>query len=84
MVSVLVPGKAPPTVTDEGDNVHVAPVGQPLATLRLTVPPNPYWGVTLRVELAACPGAEIVTWEGFADRLKSDTVKASGAELEGT
>jgi hypothetical protein len=83
MVNVLVPGEAPPTLTDEGDNVHVAPVGQPLATLRLTVPPNPYWGVTLRVELAVCPGAEMLTGEGFADRSKSDTVNATGTELEG-
>jgi hypothetical protein len=82
MVSVLLPAEAPPTVTDEGENVQVAPVGQPLARLRLTVPPNPYCGVTVIAELPACPGAEIVTGEGLADRLKSVTVIVTTPELE--
>jgi hypothetical protein len=62
--------------------VQVAPVGQPLATLKLTVPLNPFCGVTLRVELPVCPGAEMVTWDGFADTLKSVTVSVTCAEVE--
>jgi hypothetical protein len=34
MVSVLVTGEVLPTVTDVGEKVQLAPVGQPLATLR--------------------------------------------------
>ena len=62
--------------------MQVAPVGQPLAMLKLTVPVNPYCGVTLIVELPVCPGAEIVTGDGFADRLKSITVSITWAEVE--
>jgi hypothetical protein len=82
MVSVLVPGAAPLRVKDGGDNVQVAPGGQPLATLRLTVPLNPYSGVALMVEFPVCPGAEMVTGEGFADRLKSVTVIVTTGEVE--
>jgi hypothetical protein len=82
MVSVLVPAEGPPTVKDEGDNVQVAPGGQPLATVRLTVPPKPYCGVTLIVEFPVCPGAEMVTGDGFAERLKSATVIVNTPEFE--
>jgi hypothetical protein len=38
--------------------------------------------VTLIVEFPACPGAEMVSGDGFADRLKSMTVIVTTAELE--
>jgi hypothetical protein len=82
MVSVLVPAEAPLTKRYVYDNVQVAPGGQPLATLRLTAALNPYSGATLIVELPACPGAEMVTGDGFADRLKSVMVIVTTPELE--
>jgi hypothetical protein len=82
MVSVLVAAEALLTMTDVGESVQVAPVGQPLATLRLTVPVNPFCGATLIVEFPACPGAGIVTGEGFADKLKSETETVAAGEVE--
>jgi hypothetical protein len=41
IASVLVTAEVLPTVTDQGEKVQVAFVGQPLATLRSTVPVNP-------------------------------------------
>jgi hypothetical protein len=71
MVSVLVTAETLLTLTDGDENVQVAPVGQPLPTLRVTGPVNPPSGATLTVEFPACPGAEMVTRRGFADKLKS-------------
>lgn len=34
------------------------------------------------IEFPVCPGAEIVTGEGFADRLKSETVSGVTGEVE--
>ena len=82
MVNVLVTAEALLTVTDDGESVQVAPVGQPPATMRLTVPVNPYCGATLIVEVPAWPGAETVTGEGSADRLKSVMVIEAAAEVE--
>ena len=82
MVSVSATAEALLTLIDGDVNVHVAPVGQPLATLRLTVPMNPFCGVTLMIEVPCCPGAEMVTAEGFADRPKSLTVTEVAAEVE--
>jgi hypothetical protein len=82
MVSALVTAEVLPTVTDEGEKVHVALVGQPLPTLRATVPVNPYCGVTVIVEVPVWPGAEIVTGEGLADTLKSVTYSAATGEAE--
>ena len=61
MVSVLVAAEVPVRLRNEGEKVHVAPVGQPLITLKMTVPLNPYSGVTLRVVFPVCPGAAMVT-----------------------
>jgi len=36
----------------------------------------------LRVELPVCPGAAMVTFDGFAETLKSVTVSVTCAELE--
>jgi hypothetical protein len=82
MFSVLAAGDAPVGLTDAGEIVQVAPVGQPLTTLRLTVPVNPPTEVTFRVVVPVCPGAEILMGEGFADRPKSATVTATAAEVE--
>jgi hypothetical protein len=69
-------------VTDGDAKVQVAAVGQPLATLRVTVPVNPLSGVTLTVDCPDCPGAEMATAEGFADTPKSEMVTAVAPELE--
>jgi hypothetical protein len=82
MVSVLVTAEVLLTVTDGDESVQVAPVGQTPATLRLTVPVNPYCGATLIVEVPVCPGAEMVTGEGFADTLKSVTLTVVAADVE--
>jgi len=82
MVSVLATGEALVGLTDAGDMMQVAPVGQPLATLRLTVSVNPNWGVTVMVELPCCPGAEMLRGEGLADTLKSETATDVAAEVE--
>jgi hypothetical protein len=50
---------------------HVAPVGHPLATLRLTNPTNPFTGVRVSVVVPVCPGAGIVMLAGVAAILKS-------------
>lgn len=82
MVSASVTAEALLRVTDGDVNVQVAPVGQPLATLRLTLPVNPFCGVTLIVEVPCCPGAEMVTGDGFADRPKSPTVTEFLGDVE--
>ena len=83
MVSVLVTAEALLTVTDAGEIVQVAPVGQPLPMLRLTVPVKPATGVTVSVDVPDCPGAEMVTGEGFADRVKPETLMvAASNEVE--
>ena len=82
MVSTSVTADEPLTVTEGEAKAQVAPVGQPLATLRVTAPVNPLCGLTLRVEVPACPGAEMVTGEGFAERAKSLTVADDDAEVE--
>jgi hypothetical protein len=82
MVSVSVTAEVPLTVTEGDASVQVAPVGQPLATLRLTVPVNPNCGATLIVALPPCPGAEMLMGEGFADRLKSATATDVAPEVE--
>lgn len=70
------------TSTEGFAKVQVAPVGQPLATLRSTIPVNTFSGDTLIVEVPGCPGAEMVTGEGFADRVKSETAMADAAEVD--
>ena len=82
IVSVSVTAEAPLTVTEGDARVQVAPVGQPLATLRLTVPVNPDCGVILIVELPPCPGAEMLMGEGLADTPKSVTARGVAAEVE--
>ena len=82
MVSVSVTAEAPLTVTEGDARVQVAPVGQPLATLRLTVPVNPNCGVILIVEVPPWPGAEMLMGEGFADTLKSVTAIGVAADVE--
>ena len=80
IVNVSVTGVALVTLTDGVAKVQVAPVGQPLATERFTVPVNPLTGVMLTAVVPFWPGAEMVTGDGFAERLKS--VTATGAALE--
>ena len=82
MVSTSVAAEAAVTLTDENANVQLAPVGQPLATDKLTVPVNPFCEVTLIVEVPVCPGAEIETGEGFADTPKSVTAREVADEVE--
>jgi hypothetical protein len=82
IVSVEVTADALVGVTDAGAMVQVAPVGQPLVTLRFTVPVNPDIGVTLRVEVPPCPGAEMLRGEGLAERLKSETATAVALEVD--
>ena len=82
MVSVLFAGEAPLTLTDPGEIVQVAPVGQPLATLRLTVPLKPFCPVTPIVELPPCPGAEMLMGEGLAATLKSETATVVAPDVE--
>jgi hypothetical protein len=79
-VSVSVTGEALVTLTDGEVSLQVAPVGQPLATLRLTVPVNPLAGVTLIAVVPVWPAAGMLRGEGVAERLKSET--ATGAALE--
>ena len=62
--------------------VQLAPVGQPLATLRVTAPVNPACGLTLTVEVPVCPGAEIVTVEGLAVTEKSAMAILAVSEVE--
>jgi hypothetical protein len=81
-VSVVVTAEVPVTLTDGEENVQVAPAGQPLVTLRFTVPVNPYRGVMVIAEVPDCPGAEMLTVVGFADTLKSVTVIVVGDEVE--
>jgi hypothetical protein len=83
IVSTSVTADAPLTLTDGDANVQVAPVGQPLATLRFTVPVNPLWGVTLTVVFPVWPGAEITSGDGLADTEKSPTVMLAAPEVEG-
>ena len=82
MVNVLVTADVPVTLTKGGEKLQVAPLGQPLATPKLTVPVNPFCGATLSIELPVCPGAEMVTFDGFADTLKSVTARVTWAEVE--
>jgi len=82
MVNTSVTAEVPLTLTEGEANVQAAPVGQPPTTDRLTVPANPFCGVTLMVEVPGCPGAEIVTGEGFAETPKSVTVREVAAEVE--
>lgn len=83
IVSTSVTAEAPLTVTAGDANVQLAPVGQPLATLRLTVPVNPFCGLTLMVEAPGWPGAEITKGEGLADTEKSPTAMLAALEVEG-
>ena len=49
----------------------------------VTVPVNPFRGVTVIVEVPDCPGAEMLIRVGFAEMPKSVTViVAAGAEVE--
>jgi hypothetical protein len=82
MVSTSVAAEVLLTVTDGEAKVQVAPVGQPLATLRVTVPVNPLSGVTLMVDCPDCPGAEMLSGEGLADTPKSETVTVLAPEVE--
>ncbi len=82
MVSASVTAEELVTLTDGDANVQVAPVGQPLVTLRLTVPVNPPAGVTLMVDCPGCPGAGMMTGEGFADSVKPETVIVVAGEVE--
>jgi len=82
MVSTSVTAEAAVGLTDEDANVQLAPVGQPLATDRLTVPVNPFCDETLIVVVPCWPGAEIVTAVGFADTPKSVTAREVADEVE--
>jgi hypothetical protein len=76
MVRVLVAAATPLGATEVGENVQVAPVGQPLETDKVTVPVKSEIGVTETVDVPLAPGAEILMGEGFAETLKSATVTA--------
>jgi hypothetical protein len=80
IVSVVVTGEVPVTLTDGEENVHIAPVGQPLATPTSTAPVNPFRGVMVIVEIPDCPGAEMFT--GFAEMPKSVTLTVLTAEVD--
>src|SRR5579862_8363100 len=82
IVRVAVTGDALVGLTEAGATTQVAPVGQPLVTLRFTVPVNPDIGVTLMVEAPPCPGAEMLRGEGLAERLKSETATAVALEVD--
>jgi hypothetical protein len=84
IVNIEVTADALVGLTEAGAMVQVAPAGQPLVTLRVTVPVNPNCGVTLMVEFPPCPGAEILRGEGFAERLKSATLTAVAVEVDPT
>ena len=82
MVSRSVTAEVPVTLTEGEANVQVAPVGQPLATVRLTLPVNPPNGATLTIVCPCCPGAGMLTGVGLAERLKSVTVTWVAPEVE--
>lgn len=82
MLSTSVTAVVPVTLTEGEAKVQVAPAGHPLTTDRLTVPVNPFCGLTLIVEVPGCPGAEIVTGEGFAETPKSVTAREVAADVE--
>jgi len=77
-----VAGEEPVKVTDEGETVQVAPVGQAPERIRLTVPLNPYKGLIVSVEFPDCPGAGMMTVAGFAEMLKSRTLTVTGGVVE--
>ena len=81
-VKLLVTAEVPLTVTEEGENVQVDRVGQPLATVRLTVPVNAPCGVVVTVEVPDCPGAEMSIEVGFADTEKSPTATLAEEDWE--
>jgi len=83
MEMAAVAGEEPVKVTDEGETMQVAPVGQAPERIRLTVPLKPFKGLMVTVESPDCPGAGIVMLAGFAPRLKSVTLTAVVTVLEG-
>jgi hypothetical protein len=74
-------GEEPVRVTDEGETVQVVPLGQILATIRLTVPAKPSRGLRVSVEFPVCPAAGMVMVVGFADILKSVTFTVTGGDV---
>lgn len=68
MVRVAVTGELPAMSTDAGEIVQAIP-GELFAQLRLTAPVNPFCGVTEIVVLPDCPGAEMLSVDGLADKL---------------
>ena len=83
MVSVEVAAATPLGATDDGENVQVAPVGQPPATVSVTVPVKSEIGVIERTAEPVAPGVEILMDEGLADTLKSATVTGTATEVDG-
>jgi hypothetical protein len=78
--SMVVGAEEPVTDTDEDENVQAAPAGRP-PQLTLTVPVNPFTGVTVIVELPD-PPAVTVRLAGFAATVKSLTVSVTAVEVE--
>jgi len=83
MVSVVVTGEDPVTLTGVSVQDIPGPAPGKLHPMA-TVPMNPFRGVTVIVEVADCPGAEMLIVVGFADTLKSVTLIVAGAEVEFT
>src|SRR5262249_26222553 len=80
MVSVTVPVVADPLAESEsvllpvagfGVNIGVTPAGKPAVTEKVTLPPNPFAGLTVMVLLPADPPCVMVMLEGEEEREKS-------------
>jgi hypothetical protein len=82
MDKIAVAGVALVKVTEEGETVHVAYVGHPPATTKLTVPVNPAMGVTVKVAVPVWPAAGILILLAFVDKEKSVTVILTVAEVD--
>jgi hypothetical protein len=78
---MAVTGEDPVTVTEGGEIVQVAPVGQAVAILKFTVPVNPFTGVTVSVKFPDCPAAGMVMLVGFADTVKSVTLIVTAGDV---
>lgn len=79
--NMAVTGEDPVTVTEGGEIVQVAPVGQAVAILKFTVPVNPFTGVTVSVKFPDCPAAGMVMLVGFADTVKSVTLIVTAGDV---
>jgi hypothetical protein len=54
----------------------------PVAQVRFTCPVNAPSGVMVIVDVPDCPGAGMIIVVGFADKVKSELVTATAAEVE--